>query len=141
MIGIGFFLANHITKPLINLVTATNEVADGNLDIQVETTSNDEIAELTDTFNQMTNNLNVSRKELFKAYNETLIGWTKAMHLRDEETEGHMNRVVDLSVAFGKSLGITGDELVNLYRGALMHDIGKIGVPDNILQKAGSFNF
>ena len=137
VIGIGFFLANHITKPLINLVSATNEVAEGNLEIQVKTTSNDEIAELTDTFNQMTNNLNISRKELFNAYNETLISWTKAMHLRDEETEGHMNRVVEMSIAFGKSLGITGDELVNLYRGALMHDIGKIGVPDNILQKTG----
>ena len=85
----------------------------------------------------MTNNLNISRKELFNAYNETLISWTKAMHLRDEETEGHMNRVVEMSIAFGKTLGITGDELVNLYRGALMHDIGKIGVPDKILQKAG----
>ena len=85
----------------------------------------------------MTNNLNISRKELFNAYNETLISWTKAMHLRDEETEGHMNRVVEMSIAFGKSLGITGDELVNLYPGALMHDIGKIGVPDKILQKTG----
>ena len=64
VIGIGFFLANHITKPLINLVSATNEVAEGNLEIQVRTTSNDEIAELTNTFNQMTSNLNVSRKEL-----------------------------------------------------------------------------
>ncbi len=44
-----------------------------------------------------------------------------------------------MSIAFGKSLGITGDELVNLYRGALMHDIGKIGVPDKILQKTGPF--
>ncbi len=88
VIGIDFLLANQITKPLIKLV-ATNEVADGNLDIQVKATSNDEIAELTDTFNQMTNNLNISRKELFNAYNETLISWTKAMHLRDEETEGH----------------------------------------------------
>ena len=137
VIAIGFYLANHITRPLINLVSATNEVAEGNLDIQVKTTSNDEIAELTQTFNQMTNNLNISRKELFNAYNETLISWTKAMHLRDEETEGHMNRVVELSIAFGKSLGITGNDLVNLYRGALMHDIGKIGVPDQILQKRG----
>jgi HD-GYP domain-containing protein (c-di-GMP phosphodiesterase class II) len=138
VIGIGFYLANHITKPLINLVSATNEVAEGNLEIQVKTSSNDEIAELTKTFNQMTTNLNISRKELFNAYNETLISWTKAMHLRDEETEGHMNRVVELSLAFGKSLGITDNDLVNLYRGALMHDIGKIGVPDRILQKAGS---
>ncbi len=117
VIAIGFYLANHITRPLINLVSATNEVAEGNLDIQVKTTSNDEIAELTQTFNLMTNNLNISRKELFNAYNETLISWTKAMHLRDEETEGHMNRVVELSIAFGKSLGITGNDLVNLYRG------------------------
>jgi HAMP domain-containing protein len=137
VIAIGNFLANHITIPLINLVSATNEVAEGNLDIQVKSTSNDEIAELADTFNQMTNNLNISRTELFNAYNETLISWTKAMHLRDEETEGHMNRVVEMSIAFGRFLGITGDELVNLYRGALMHDIGKIGVPDKILQKAG----
>lgn len=74
---------------------------------------------------------------LMEAYDKTLEGWGQAVDLRDRETSGHSMRVAELTVEVAKRMGIFGEELVNIRRGALMHDIGKIGVPDAILLKNG----
>lgn len=71
------------------------------------------------------------------AYHKTIEGWSKALELRDIETKGHSDRVTHMTVELAKSYGIKGKDLTNVYRGALLHDIGKIGVPDNILLKPG----
>ncbi len=76
-------------------------------------------------------------EELVKAYNTTLEGWAKALELRDEETEGHTRRVTEMTVRLARELGINGAELEHVRRGALLHDIGKMGVPDRILCKPG----
>ena len=81
--------------------------------------------------------LRQSYRELRNAYDATIEGWAQALDLRDHETEGHTRRVTELSVALGRELGFGEDELVNLRRGAMLHDIGKMGVPDAILHKAG----
>lgn len=81
--------------------------------------------------------LRLSRDELRAAYNETLEGWARALDLRDRETEGHSQRVTGLTVALARRLGMAEEELVHLYRGALLHDIGKVGIPDAILHKPG----
>lgn len=78
-----------------------------------------------------------SNLELSLAYDTTLEGWAKALELRDHETEGHARRVVDLTMRISRDLGINRDELLHIRRGALLHDIGKMGVPDRILQKDG----
>lgn len=72
---------------------------------------------------------------LQKAYDETIEGWSKAMDLRDKETEGHSQRVAELTLKMARLFGITEEELVHVRRGALLHDMGKLGVPDHILQK------
>ncbi len=59
------------------------------------------------------------------------------MDLRDKETEGHTLRVTDLSVKLARDMGINEGELLFIRRGALLHDIGKLGVPDSILHKTG----
>jgi PAS domain S-box-containing protein/putative nucleotidyltransferase with HDIG domain len=82
-------------------------------------------------------NLTQSNFELQMAYEDTLEGWSNALDLRDHETEDHTRRVTELSAKLARSMGIEGEELVNLRRGALLHDIGKMGVPDNILTKPG----
>jgi PAS domain S-box-containing protein len=82
-------------------------------------------------------NLQVSNSELQMAYDETLEGWSKALDLRDHETENHTQRVIELSLRLAEKIGISGDALVNMRRGALLHDVGKIGVPDSILTKPG----
>ena len=72
---------------------------------------------------------------LQKAYEETIEGWSKAMDLRDHETEGHSQRVTELTLRMAKTFGMNEEELTHLRRGALLHDMGKLGVPDTILQK------
>ena len=84
--------------------------------------------------------LHRSNIELTLAYDTTLEGWSHALDLRDKETEGHTQRVVDLTLKIAKGLGMDDTELIHLRRGALLHDIGKMGIPDEILFKPGPLN-
>ena len=76
-------------------------------------------------------------EEVIFAYDETIAGWSSALDLRDQETEGHSTRVTEMTVAVATAMGFSADELSNVRRGALLHDIGKMGVPDSILLKPG----
>jgi|APCry1669189070_1035195.scaffolds.fasta_scaffold02716_4 PAS domain S-box-containing protein len=78
--------------------------------------------------------------ELAQAYDATLEGWAHALELRDQETEGHSRRVVQLSINLARAMGIGAGELEHIRRGALLHDIGKMGVPDSVLLKPGTLN-
>ena len=71
------------------------------------------------------------------AYEATLEGWVRAMDLREHELEGHSQRVAEMTVRLARGMGIEPDELVHIHRGALLHDIGKIAIPDSILRKPG----
>ncbi len=71
------------------------------------------------------------------AYDATIEGWARALDLRDKETEGHSRRVTDLTVRLARVLGMQEEDLVHVRRGALLHDIGKMGIPDAILLKPG----
>lgn len=75
--------------------------------------------------------------ELTLAYNTTIEGWSRALDLRDRDTEGHTQRVTDMAFMLARRLGLSEAELVNIRRGALLHDIGKMAVPDSILLKPG----
>jgi HD-GYP domain-containing protein (c-di-GMP phosphodiesterase class II) len=75
--------------------------------------------------------------DLNNAYDETLEGWASALELRDKETEGHTRRVTDQTIRLAQAMGVKKDDLVHIYRGALLHDIGKIGIPDGIVLKPG----
>jgi PAS domain S-box-containing protein/putative nucleotidyltransferase with HDIG domain len=82
-------------------------------------------------------NLQASNLELTLAYDTTLEGWSHALELRDRETEGHSRRVTKLTEQLSKAMGLPESEIVHIRRGALLHDIGKLGTPDNILLKPG----
>jgi putative nucleotidyltransferase with HDIG domain len=82
--------------------------------------------------------LQLSNQEMVSAYESTLEGWARALELRERETEGHSRRVVDLTVHLAEAMGIPAQDLDHLRRGALLHDIGKMGIPDAILHKPGS---
>lgn len=84
----------------------------------------------------MFQNLHDSHAELILAYDTTIEGWAHALEQRDKETEGHTRRCTELTVKVARKLGIKDDELVHIRRGALLHDIGKMAVPDPILLKA-----
>ena len=78
--------------------------------------------------------------ELRAAYEATIEGWSRALDLRDKETEGHSRRVTELTLRLARAMALPEDDLVHIRRGALLHDIGKMGVPDSILQKPGKLN-
>ena len=78
-----------------------------------------------------------AHEELIIAYDETLEGWASFIELKDKATEGHTRRVTYLTEKLAKKMGMSGEELVHIKRGALLHDIGKMGVPDHILKKPG----
>jgi len=81
--------------------------------------------------------LQESHRELERAYQATLEGWVRALDLRDKETEGHTQRVTILTHRLSRSMGVSDDELIHITRGALLHDIGKMAIPDGILLKPG----
>jgi putative two-component system response regulator len=78
--------------------------------------------------------------QLAYAYDATLEGWARALDLRDHETEGHSRRVTELTIKLAARFGIAGEQLQQIRRGALLHDIGKIGIPDAILLKPGKLD-
>lgn len=81
--------------------------------------------------------LNTTNIDLTQAYDTTLEGWSRALDMRDHETEGHTRRVAEITVKIAREMGIPEEELIHIRRGALLHDIGKMGIPDNILLKPG----
>jgi len=82
-------------------------------------------------------NLQRANLDLLMAYDTTLEGWSKALDLRDKETEGHTLRVTHLTVQLARAMGVSDADLVHIRRGALLHDIGKMGIPDSVLLKPG----
>jgi HD-GYP domain-containing protein (c-di-GMP phosphodiesterase class II) len=78
-----------------------------------------------------------SNMDLALAYDATIEGWSHALDLRDKETEGHTQRVTETTVKLARAFGMSDADLVQVRWGALLHDIGKMGVPDGILHKPG----
>lgn len=86
---------------------------------------------------EMFDKLQRSNADLTLAYDETLKGWSRALEIRDDETQGHTERVTLLAVRLGRELGMSDQDIMHLRRGSLLHDIGKMGIPDSILRKPG----
>ncbi len=82
-------------------------------------------------------NLQRSNEDLRQAYEVTLEGWSRALELKDRETQGHTMRVTDMTMRLAKAVGMDDEALTHVRRGALLHDIGKMGIPDSILLKPG----
>lgn len=79
-------------------------------------------------------------RELEHAYDATLEGWVKALDIRDHETQGHTQRVMQMALRLAHALGMNEEEKLQIRRGALLHDIGKIGIPDDVLLKPGKLD-
>jgi putative nucleotidyltransferase with HDIG domain len=86
---------------------------------------------------ELFNGLQRSNSELGLAYDATLEGWSRALDLRDKETEGHTQRVTEMTLRLANAMNLDATDMTHLRRGALLHDIGKLGVPDRILLKPG----
>ena len=83
------------------------------------------------------NNYERANAALIHAYDATIEGWSRALELRDRETQGHTQRVTEMTVRLASALGLTDQQVVHIRRGAILHDIGKMAIPDSILLKAG----
>ncbi len=84
--------------------------------------------------------LQESNAELEIAYQATLEGWVRALDMRDKETEGHTQRVTSLTQRLAKTMGVDDDEMLHITRGALLHDIGKMAIPDGVLLKPAALS-
>jgi len=84
------------------------------------------------------NRVQIRTEELREAYDTTLQGWARALELRDKETEGHSQRVINMTMKLAHALDVPKSQLENIRRGALLHDIGKMAIPDEILRKEGT---
>jgi HD-GYP domain-containing protein (c-di-GMP phosphodiesterase class II) len=84
--------------------------------------------------------LSAMNREITAAYDSTLEEWARALEMRDGETQGHSDRVCQLTLRLGRVIGMSQESLAHLYRGALLHDIGKMRTPDQILNKKAPLN-
>lgn len=78
-----------------------------------------------------------AHRDLAEAYEATIEGWSRVLDLRDKETEGHTQRVTEMTIRLARALNVPEDEIIHIRRGALLHDIGKMAISDEILQKPG----
>jgi HD-GYP domain-containing protein (c-di-GMP phosphodiesterase class II) len=133
----------HLQKPYYNLqaypyqggllVIVRNVTNEGDLEQQIVQRRN----ELDLLAASLIDDLRKANLELGEAYETTLEGWAKALELRDAETKGHSQRVTELTLQLARASGISEPDLAHVRRGSLLHDIGKMGIPDHILLKPG----
>ena len=139
---VGILLLSHMfLRPVTHLVRATEEVAGGNLEIWIPVKSRDELGQLGLSFNSMTNHLKAAYEEVERGYLETTQALAAAVEAKDSYTQGHCGRVSRYAVEMGKRLGLSRHDLKELELSAILHDIGKIGIKDEILMKPTRLSF
>jgi HD-GYP domain-containing protein (c-di-GMP phosphodiesterase class II) len=137
-----FYFARGITRPVAQLVVGTRSLAAGAFGAIVSVEGPPEIAELATAFNEASQRLDhydaENRRlllEVERGYLEVLRALVNAIEAKDPYTAGHSQRTAEFAVAIGRELGLTVDELHELEVGGLLHDIGKIGIAEQILRK------
>src|ERR1700674_2744817 len=138
---IGLGLAGAITRPVQRLVGAMGAVAAGDLSQRAPAGPSDEIGYLGKVFNLMTIGLQEKTQALEDTYFAAIEALARAIDARDPYTYGHSARVAAFSLEIADQLGYPKDKRESLRRAALLHDIGKIGIEDHILRKAGALNY
>src|SRR3984893_6037930 len=134
---IGLALADRITRPIDQLVASMRVVSAGDYSRRVQVGSPDEIGYLATTFNEMTAALQEQIRARDEAYFRNLEALARVIDARDPYTFEHSARVAAISLELAEGMGLPPPDLVMLRRSGLLHDVGKIGVPDQILGKTG----
>ncbi len=141
-LAVGFIGARFMTDPLLRLVAVAKQIASGDFSTRVKVKSVTEIGTLGETFNVMADKIEDQIANLAKAAEENrelFVGTVKALAAaidgKDKYTRGHSERVSRISVAIGRRMNLPEDELETLRISALLHDVGKIAIDDNILKK------
>ena len=139
---IGFFFAKKLTQPVQELAVGAHRIAAGDFSQRIDVRSRTELGDLGDSFNLMTDQLESYIKDLQRSADEnrelflgTVKGLAAAIDGKDPYTRGHSERVSRISVAIAQRLGLPDDECEKIRISALLHDVGKIAIDDNILKK------
>jgi HD-GYP domain-containing protein (c-di-GMP phosphodiesterase class II) len=137
--------AGRLSKPIRSLAASSREIAAGNYEQRVQIDRRDEIGELAENFNLMSGEIQKAIDGLKAAAQENHLLFVNSVRMlaaaidaKDPYTRGHSERVAKYSLAIGRQLGLSQRELVNIRVGALLHDVGKIGIDDRILRKPGA---
>lgn len=136
-----------IAGPVRALAQRTREMANGNYHQRVELKTHNEIGELAENFNAMSEAIELAIEDLKKAAHENHLLFINSVRMlaaaidaKDPYTRGHSERVARYSIGIGKNLGLGEQEMRNLRISALLHDVGKIGIDDRILRKPGALS-
>lgn len=134
---LSFHQVRRLLDPIARLQEGTARVARGDFQARVEVHTGDELQELGDAFNRMAGDLRSQFGQLQALSVGTLEALARAIDAKSAWTAGHSTRVAAISVAIARALGMTAAEQDRIYRGAMLHDLGKIGISAEILDKAG----
>jgi HD-GYP domain-containing protein (c-di-GMP phosphodiesterase class II) len=139
---IGFFFAKKLSMPVQDLAAGAHRIASGDFSTRIEVTSRTELGDLGNSFNMMTDQIENYIKDLqnsVKENRELFLGTVKSLAAaidgKDPYTRGHSERVSRMSLAIAQRLGLSDEECEKIRISGLLHDVGKIGIDDNILKK------
>lgn len=134
---LGLWLSARISQRVINLVEGTQHVAGGDMKYRVNIEGNDEIGQLAKSFNWMTESLQEARKKLNDYFIRIVQSLVLSLEAKDVYTAGHSTRVAEYATQIATRIGLPEEKIEELKEAALLHDIGKLGIPENILNKNG----
>lgn len=148
--GFAIGAIDYVTKPLqreevlarvtahLKIKTLTQQLQQQNQSLhQLTTELRQANVEITNLYHELEYKVQERTIELYEAYEATLAGLARALELRDSETEGHAQRVTEMTIRLAVAMGLRREELIHIRRGALLHDIGKLYIPNDILFKPG----
>jgi HD-GYP domain-containing protein (c-di-GMP phosphodiesterase class II) len=143
----GFYFANKLSRPVGELAAGALRIAGGDFSRRVQVVGPTELCDLGSSFNQMTDRIERYIQDLQRSAQENrelFLGTVKALAAaidgKDPYTRGHSERVSRFSVATGEGLGLDDDAIEKIRVSALLHDVGKISIDDNILKKPAALN-
>lgn len=133
-------VSNSIAMIFSHIKNTAHSIADGNLESRIEKIRNDEVGDLINSINHMADSIQELQEEQEKAQLQEINSLSRALERRDTYTATHSGRVAKYSTLLGERIGLSKDMLDRLRLGALMHDLGKIGIRDEILNKADALS-
>ncbi len=143
-LGLGFFLAQRLIGPIQKLDRVSSEIAEGNLTVRAPVTGPAELAHLAGNFNNMAGNIEALVRRLRQAlrqnqelFLETIKTLAAAIDAKDPYTRGHSERVSSYSMAIARHLGLGSEQMFRVRISAILHDVGKLGIREGILNKPG----
>lgn len=132
---LGLFIGRWIERPVLRMVEGTRKVGQGDLAFRISDSGDDELGELARSFNRMTERLKESKRNNEENFYRVIESLTRILEARDPYTYGHSERVTFYATWTAKEMGLTPDRIQTLEEATRLHDIGKVGVPDVVLNK------